>query len=283
MTLLHYLAWSSKTSSDDFGRYYQQSHLDLRNVNTEGQSVLHFAAQRGNLDIIRYIARTDGTLKTLVDLKDTKGRTALHSAVESRRGPEIVAILLSHGADIRVRDHYGRSVLHHAARMGRIPAIKSLVKALNPNMVCELYLTDTWGNTPAMVAVLYKSHHIAVFLMAEMAKVMKHSKAPLDTRWVRNDTERFMIPTPGRSSGDSLVQSIAPSTSSQKEVPLQLGTVMSRLDKDGDLFKEGWHQRLPKRMIRNLGPLEARWALAFWILVCVLLLWRHVYCSNLVR
>ncbi|KAL8902730.1 MAG: hypothetical protein Q9207_004427 [Kuettlingeria erythrocarpa] len=145
MSLLHYLAWSSKTSSDEFRRYHRQSHLSLLNVNAEGQSVLHFAAQRGNLAIMQYIIQADGIFKMLADLQDARGRTALHYAVENKRGAEAVAMLLSHGADIRTRDHHGRSVLHHAARPGRLTVVESLVKALSRNMVDELHVSDIWA------------------------------------------------------------------------------------------------------------------------------------------
>ncbi|KAI4192437.1 MAG: hypothetical protein LQ346_004307 [Caloplaca aetnensis] len=208
MSLLHYLAWSSKTSSDDFLKCHRQSNLGLLNVNAEGQSVLHFAAQRGNLAIMQYIIQTDGVFKTLGDLQDARGRTALHSAVESKRGAEAVAMLLSRGADIRARDHHGRSALHHAAKLGRLTVVESLVRPLSPSMVDELRVADIWGMTPEMVAVSCNAHHIAVFLQEEIAKSVERGEAPVQIRYLRDETENSVMPASGRGSGGPSIPSM---------------------------------------------------------------------------
>ncbi|KAL8917145.1 MAG: hypothetical protein Q9208_008114 [Pyrenodesmia sp. 3 TL-2023] len=282
MTLLHYLAWSSKTSSDDFHKYRQQSHLSLLDVNAEGQSVLHLAAQRGNLAIMRYIIQADGVFRTLADLQDVRGRTALYSAVESKRGAEAVAVLLSHGADIRARDHHGRSALHHAARQGRLTVVEGLVKALSPNMLDDLHIVDIAGKTPEMVATSCNAQHVAVFLQKEMAKSVKHGEAPTGTRCLRDETGSFLIPAPGGGSGGSSVLSVPPSAGGGEEVPRQLRTVEESLDNDADLVKEGWQRRLLRRIVGEPGQLKARCLLAIWVLVSVLLLWQLVSLSNLV-
>lgn len=55
MNLVHYLAWSSKISSKTFEKYHIRSSFDVNIVDEEGRSVLHFATQRGNRDIIEYL------------------------------------------------------------------------------------------------------------------------------------------------------------------------------------------------------------------------------------
>ncbi|KAL8752827.1 MAG: hypothetical protein Q9184_005616 [Pyrenodesmia sp. 2 TL-2023] len=280
MTLIHYLAWSSKTSSDDFRRYHRQSHLSLLNVNAEGQSVLHFAAQRGNLAIMRYITEADGVCKTLIDLKDARGRTALHSAVENKRGAEAVAVLLSHGADIRARDHNGRSVLHQAARLGRLTVVESLVQALKPNMVDELHVADIWGETPEMVAVSCNARHIAVFLQEEIAKSVQHGGAPMETLCLMDETGSFMMPVSGGGSGGSSIPSVPLSAKGGEEVPLRLRPAKGRLDTDGDLAKEGRQRCLLGMTAGKPGQLKARCFWTSWVLLSVLLLWGIVSFSH---
>lgn len=282
MSLLHYLAWSSKTSSDDFLKCHRQSNLGLLNVNAEGQSVLHFAAQRGNLAIMQYIIQTDGVFKTLGDLQDARGRTALHSAVESKRGAEAVAMLLSRGADIRARDHHGRSALHHAAKLGRLTVVESLVRPLSPSMVDELRVADIWGMTPEMVAVSCNAHHIAVFLQEEIAKSVERGEAPVQIRYLRDETENSVMPASGRGSGGPSIPSVRLRAKRGREVPLQLRTTDAILDTDGDLIDESWQRCLLDMMVKP-GQLKARCYSAIWVLVSVLLFWTIVFRSHRVR
>lgn len=162
MTLLHYLAWSSKTSSETFRRYHGRSNLDLRTVDAEGRSMLHLAAQRGNVAIVEYLVCAFKEFE--INRSDSRGRTVLHYGVESKRACHTITALISHGADIWARDCHERSALHHAVKLGNLPAVKAL---LTLGMVDELHTADCFGMTPLKIAAHHQAHPMLTFL-AEM-------------------------------------------------------------------------------------------------------------------
>lgn len=159
MNLLHYLAWSSKTSEEFFRKYYEHSTLSLRTVDAEGRSMLHFAAQRGNVPVIEYLIRAAKDFN--INHSDNRGRTVLHYGVENKRACDTITTLISHGADIWARDCHERSALHHAAKKGNLPAVKRL---LTFGMVDELRAADCFGMTPLQIAAHHKAHAVLTFL-----------------------------------------------------------------------------------------------------------------------
>ena len=160
MSLLHYFAWSSKTSAETFKQYHERSSLDLGTVDAEGRSILHLAAQRGNLPLVRYLLWA--TKDSNINDSDCRGRTALHYAVESKRARPTITALISRGANIWARDCHDRSGLHHAARRGNLPAVKALVAF---GMADELRTADRFGMTPLKLATHEKTHPVLTFLM----------------------------------------------------------------------------------------------------------------------
>jgi ankyrin repeat protein len=97
MPLLHYMAWSSKTSLKIFWRYHKHGDVGLEMVDVEGTSLLHLAAQRGNVPVIEYLLDLDQDNNT--KLRDRRVRTVLHYKVENKRAPQTLAVLVSHGSD----------------------------------------------------------------------------------------------------------------------------------------------------------------------------------------
>lgn len=159
MSLLHYLAWSSKTSKETFRRYHERSSLDLRTIDAEGRSMLHLAAQRGNVPVVEYLicAAKDFDMNQ----RDSRGRTVLHYAVENKRACDTLTALISHGADIWARDCHKQSALHHAAKLGNMPAVRALLAL---GMVDELHAVDCFGMTPWKLAAYHKTQEVLTFL-----------------------------------------------------------------------------------------------------------------------
>lgn len=125
-TLLHHLAWSSRTSRETFERVSARSGRMNCIVDGEQRSVLHQAAQRGNVAVVEYILTN---LDLNINIKDKIGRTPLHYAIESSRAPETIELLVSNGADTSAQDHGGWSAFHVAAKRGKKPALRALVDA----------------------------------------------------------------------------------------------------------------------------------------------------------
>ncbi len=121
--------------------------------------MLQLAAQRGNVPIVRYLLSTYKS--TDMNQGDNRERTILHYAVENKRASDTVTALISHGANPWLRDHDERSVLHHAAKLGNLPAVKAL---LAQGMVNELRTSDRFGMTPLKIAAHVKAHAVLDFL-----------------------------------------------------------------------------------------------------------------------
>ena len=145
-TLLHHLAWSSRTSRETFERVSACSGHVNGIVDGEQRSVLHHAAQRGNIAVVEYIlARLDLN----VNVKDKIGRTPLHYAIESSRAPTTINLLISNGADIGAQDDKGWSALHLATHRDKEAAARALKHA---GLSSELLTEDCRGQTPVQAA-----------------------------------------------------------------------------------------------------------------------------------
>ena len=121
--------------------------------------MLHLAAQRGNLPVVEYLVCADN--KYNINHSDNRGRTVLHYGVENKRACDTITTLISHGADILVRDCHGRSALHHAAKIGNLSAIEALMTF---GMMNELHAADCFGMTPLQIAAHHKAHAVLAFL-----------------------------------------------------------------------------------------------------------------------
>jgi ankyrin repeat protein len=152
MTILQYAAWSSKSEPQHLVPYLQFGEIyPFLARDYAGRPLLHFAAQRGNIAILKYLLSLphDVGLK----IRDTSGQSVLHYAVHSKR-IEAIDFLVSNGADINAVDTKGRTVLHCAAARNKVAAIERVVALSGRN---SLYLRDEDGRTPAELAYRYKA------------------------------------------------------------------------------------------------------------------------------
>jgi hypothetical protein len=148
MTLLHFVAWSSK-SEPRICRQYVERCSDSTGVwsrDNEGRSILHLAAQRGNAAMVKYILGLPG--EPNVNCRDQHGRTALSYAAETKR-TEVIEMLRACGGTIRDTDCRGRTILHHAVRRGNLAAVKKLIALGGAD---DVWSTDKNGATPIQLA-----------------------------------------------------------------------------------------------------------------------------------
>lgn len=159
MTVVHYIAWSSKSGPEHLSRYHLDGQMSLfTEADYGGRTALHFACQRGNVAILNYLFQ----LEIHMDIRrcDEMGRTAFHYAVQSKR-TEVIDLIFSHDADIRAVDLKGRTVLHHAAMRNNVAAVKRVLE-LGGND--DLFSADIYGLTPAALAHRYRLHAVAEYL-----------------------------------------------------------------------------------------------------------------------
>ena len=172
MTLLHFVAWSSKSGLKCFKHCMTQT-VGMTSVllrDSENRSVLHFAAQRGNAPVLQYILGL--TSQAVVTFTDKSGRSLLHYAVENKR-TAVMDIIHAHGGDVHAQDHRGRTVLHHAAQRGNLKAVEKLVEL---GAVVDVHLKDKEGKSPALLASQRGFTTLARYLEEQQRKIaQKHN------------------------------------------------------------------------------------------------------------
>lgn len=156
MTILQYAAWSSKSEPQHLVPYLQCGEIyPFLARDYAGRSLLHFAAQRGNIAILKYFLSLSHDVG--LKIRDTSGQSVLHYAVHSKR-TEAIDLLVSNGANIDAVDTKGRTILHCAAAKNNLAAIERVVALCGRG---SLYLRDHDGRTPAELAYRYKAFEAA--------------------------------------------------------------------------------------------------------------------------
>ena len=145
-TLLHHLAWSSRTSRQTFERVSARSSCLNSLVDGEQRSVLHLAAQRGNIAVLEYMLTY---LDLGINIRDRIGRSPLHYAIESSRAPRTIELLISHGADISAKDDEGWSALDLAAKGHKEGAVQALG---NPGLSSKPLVKEDSRQIPTQVS-----------------------------------------------------------------------------------------------------------------------------------
>lgn len=146
MHLLHYAAWSCKSTVTDIQPLLSTNVLDVFAKDHEGRSALFFAAERGNLAVLDHLL----LLPDRPDLTDTdiNGLSVMHYAVRSRR-VQAIDRLYHNGCSIHATDKHKQTVLHHAVKRRNLEAVKRIV-LLDGNEM--LKSTDNRNRTPLDLA-----------------------------------------------------------------------------------------------------------------------------------
>ncbi|RYN93327.1 hypothetical protein AA0119_g9600 [Alternaria tenuissima] len=156
MTVLHWASWSRSSSHQAFvcipDKAKGSSCYGLKDV--YGKSMLHYAVQRGNADLIAFfLASPDAAAMSMPDFS---GKSLLHYATESGR-PEMIDMMLERGIDLDTIDDQGRTVLHHAAMRGNLVATQRLIQL---GATHQLSYKDHNNQTPADLACQYASEAV---------------------------------------------------------------------------------------------------------------------------
>ena len=144
MTITHYLAWSSRSTLEIFQRGHLYDDADMLSADSLGRTCLHFAASRGNLEVLSYLVRRVSSDD--VEKKDSQGRTPFHYAAESSRASRVIDILVGKGCNIYAVDDKERTALHWAARWNNDKAVKKLIAMVGGK---TLPFSDKDGRMPS--------------------------------------------------------------------------------------------------------------------------------------
>ena len=176
LVLLHYIAWSSKSRVTDIQHYISADASRAFTRDNEGRSLLFFAAERGNLEILEYIL----SLPSKPELTDTdcRGMSLMHYAVRSKRVHSI-NLLFDSGSPARIVDYNQQTALHHAVKRGNLEAVKRLLLLDGDEL---LAYEDSHGRTPLEFARRWNHEAIIAYLEAIPPPLVSREPPPLVSR-----------------------------------------------------------------------------------------------------
>ncbi|GEM06499.1 ankyrin repeat protein [Rhodotorula toruloides] len=161
----------------------------------DGETPLHKAAHSGYLDVCRFLVSREVN----VDATDSDGWTALHNA-SSRGWLDIVRLLLEVGADIDHPSRHGYTPLMNAASKGQLPLVQYLLK-----QGADPLRRNTYGETAFdLAASVFEIQICSVLAAAEAARLAAdpsferpynplelHSTVPI----VLHENQRLALPS----------------------------------------------------------------------------------------
>ena len=100
--------------------------VDFNIRNQKGQTIIHAAVLKNNLDLIRVMEK----LGVDINAADNEGLTSLHLASMKAHNIEVLKLLTELGADTSLKTSFGESTLELAMENELLPYSKTLVKLL---------------------------------------------------------------------------------------------------------------------------------------------------------
>jgi hypothetical protein len=155
---------------NDLSAVRQMLRANARSVaatDGDGATPLHWAANGGNLDMMRLLIQNGAN----VNQRQNNGWTPAHSAADGDRY-ESIRILMEQGADVNALSQNGNAPIHVAAMSGRCGAIEFLHTA-----GVDVDSPNTDGNTPLAVAAWYGQMAAGRLLIAVGADIHHQNKA----------------------------------------------------------------------------------------------------------
>lgn len=150
--------------------------FDVRTKDSNNKTALQCAIESGKLQVVRLVIRElskhgKGILKDIINAAEKDGRSALMIA-SSNADPNIAALLLSHGAEIRAQDHEGRTALFHAALSNAPETVAMLLqRGSYPDN------QSTKGETPLICAARHASAGSVKLLLEHGADFRRQDSA----------------------------------------------------------------------------------------------------------
>ena len=142
------------------GGYGHVAESHMRRIDAHwGWTPLHLAGHYGHLDIVRLLVESGADIEARA--LNAVGNTPLGAAVWGHR-PDVVAYLISRGADLEAKNRFGQSPLHRAIRRGAVEVARILIDAgADPASedgegVTALAIAERQANPPMIGALVRK-------------------------------------------------------------------------------------------------------------------------------
>ena len=123
-------------------------HYSLKNLLTlkdqDGNTPLHFAAYRGNIDIINELIKRGCD----IEIKNNSGLTVMHMAAQGDRPNVLVYFKEKYNLNYNDKDYSGSTPLHWACYMSSENALNYLISWID-----DVNVIDNKGQTPLHIAI----------------------------------------------------------------------------------------------------------------------------------
>lgn len=170
----------SRAAQGDFRRVRTMIENKTGAVNSmdlEEVTPLIAASNQGHIETVQllldYIEKSDAKI---LDVGDSKGKTALYYAVEFRR-PEIVEMLRKHGANPNLYDNDGSFPIHKAVTQGDSEIVAELLEDYSGAIRTNPNVSNKNGQTPLMLAAAKGNRQLVSLLASNGADVNQQDYA----------------------------------------------------------------------------------------------------------
>lgn len=155
-------------------RVLMNERINVRDKSYDGISPLHAAVENGNIDIARFLLERGA--KT--NIRDFQKRTPI-MMLDEEATPEMVQLLITFGAKLKLRDKEGNYTLHHAVENGVEPDVLSALI----NYGVNIDAVNKEGKTALIVAAEEEENELITTLLQSGANVSlktREGKAAID-------------------------------------------------------------------------------------------------------
>ena len=155
VTALHACAYKNKLET---AKILLLAGAKIDFVNVDNHTPLFIAAEEGNYEVAELLIEADANLDIQSTFDMWTGYTALTIAIKNKH-LKIAIKLIKAGADVRIKDQFGWSLINRAAAIGSTEVTKLLLeKGLDVNA-----RTDS-GHTPLYLSIYNKHSELTKYL-----------------------------------------------------------------------------------------------------------------------
>lgn len=122
------LHWASIKNQTDTISLLLANGADTKLANSDGNTVLHYAAMYGDVNTVNVLLEADSSLESV---ENNEGITPIYYAIVVSDNDILSSIITNGQIDINKKDSLGYTPLHYAANYGNMEAVVLLVEEFN--------------------------------------------------------------------------------------------------------------------------------------------------------